>query len=329
MNKYNEIMSNVTVDPEMKSRIMSAVSKAIKEQDGGAAVTDLTDIRSDDIPETDNEPENSGEPVRKKARRIPIALITSIAAGLIVVIGAVLFFASYLNKSQAASETVKAHNSEVDMINNYIDSVVNGDSRDVYEATTTVADFTANAAQETEKEDVAGGRDPAGKKTLNVDNKNYAVSSGTYNTDATRLPGENEDVDYSQGIGNERIDMISRKIPFDLESTGSGKYADGSTKEVFFGENGEKLIIVTAQEDADVLKKVFPSNKSVAVAGTTPGGIAAELYYVPFGNVPKLGKDETTDKVNAAVFRKNGFKYLVVFSNTVTPDVLYGLIDVL
>lgn len=326
MNKYNEIMSNVTVDPEMKSRIMSAVSKAIKEQDGGAAVTDLTDIRSDDIPETDNEPENSGEPVRKKARRIPIALITSIAAGIIVVIGAVFFVASYLNKSKAASETVKAHNSEVDMINNYIDSVVNGDSRDVYEATTT-ADFTANAAQETEKVEAPDSKD----KTLSGDKKNYAISSGTYNvdTDTTRLPGEKEDVDYSQGIGNERIDTISRKIPFDLESTGSGKYADGSTKEVFFGENGEKLIIVTAQEDADVLKKVFPSNKSVAVAGTTPGGIAAELYYVPFGNVPKLEKNETTDKVNAAVFRKNGFKYLVVFSDTVTPDVLYGLIDVL
>ena len=38
-------MSNVTVDPEMKSRIMSAVSKAIKDQDnGGAEVTDLTEI---------------------------------------------------------------------------------------------------------------------------------------------------------------------------------------------------------------------------------------------------------------------------------------------
>ena len=26
--KYNEIMSNATVDPEMKSRVMAAVSKA-------------------------------------------------------------------------------------------------------------------------------------------------------------------------------------------------------------------------------------------------------------------------------------------------------------
>ncbi len=330
MNKYNEIMSNVTVDPEMKSRIMSAVSKAIKDQDGGAAVTDLTDIRSEDIPETDNEPDDSGEPVRKKARRIPVALITSIAAGLIVVIGAVLFIGAYLTKAKAAGTQVKEHNSEVAMVNDQIDSVIGANGGDVYEATTTVADLNG-AAAETEAEtpeDKAPGKNPA----LNIDNKNYAVSSGTYNLNpnsTTRLPGDKEDVDYSQGIGNERIDKISRKIPFDLESTGSGKYADGSTKEVFFGEGGEKLIIVTASEEADVLKKVFPSNKSVAVAVTTPGGLAAELYYVPFGNVPKLGKNETTDKVNAAVFKKNGFKYLIVFSDTVTPDVLYGLIDVL
>lgn len=329
LNKYNEIMSNVTVDPEMKSRIMSAVSKAIKDQDGGAAVTDLTDIRSEDIPETDNEPDDSGEPVRKKARRIPVALITSIAAGLIVVIGAVLFLGAYLTKAKAAETQVKEHNSEVAKVNDQIDSAIRANGGDVYEATTTVADLNG-AAADTEAEtpeDKDRGNNPA----LSIDNKNYAVSSGTYNLnpDTTRLPGDKEDVDYSQGIGNERIDKISRKIPFDLESTGSGKYADGSTKEVFFGEGGEKLIIVTASEEADVLKKVFPSNKSVAVAGTTPGGLAAELYYVPFGNVPKLGKNETTDKVNAAVFKKNGFKYLIVFSDTVTPDVLYGLIDVL
>ena len=307
-------MSNVTVDPEMKSRIMSAVSKAIKDQDGGAAVTDLTDIRSEDIPETDNEPDDSGEPVRKKARRIPVALITSIAAGLIVVIGAVLFINAYLTKAKAAGTQVKEHNSEVAMVNDQIDSAIGANGGDVYEATTTVADGAAADTEAETPEDKAPGKNPA----LNIDNKNYAVSSGTYNLNpnsTTRLPGEKEDVDYSQGIGNERIDKISRKIPFDLESTGSGKYADGSTKEVFFGEGGEKLIIVTASEEADVLK--------------TPGGLAVELYYVPFGNVPKLGKNETTDKVNAAVFKKNGFKYLIVFSDTVTPDVLYGLIDVL
>ena len=34
-------MNNVTVDPEMKNRIMGAVSAAIKEQSGSAVVTDI------------------------------------------------------------------------------------------------------------------------------------------------------------------------------------------------------------------------------------------------------------------------------------------------
>ncbi len=35
LNKYNEIMDRITVDPEMKSRVMGAVSAAIKDQANG------------------------------------------------------------------------------------------------------------------------------------------------------------------------------------------------------------------------------------------------------------------------------------------------------
>ena len=314
-------MSNVTVDPEMKSRIMSAVSKAIREQDGGAAVTDLTEIKSDTISETDNEPDTPEEPVRKKARKIPIAIISSIAAGLLVIMGVLFFFIRYMGVAKSAAETVKEHGGEAIEIDSVINEAIGGDGGAVYEATTAMETEDASSDDPRSKDDL----------TLSNDNKNYAVASGNKNitSGTTRLPGENEDVDYSQGIGNERIDKISRKLPFDLESTGSGKYTDGSLKEVFFGEGGEKVIVVTTYEDTDVMKKVFPSNKSAAVAGTTPGGISVELYYVPFGNVPKLGKGETTDKINAAVFKKNGYKYLVVFSDIVAPEVLYDLIDVI
>ena len=320
MNKYNEIMSNVTVDPEMKSRIMSAVSKAIREQDGGAAVTDLTEIKTDTIPETDTEPDTPEEPVRKKARKIPIAIISSIAAGLLVIMGVVFFFIRYMGVSKSAAETVKAHNEQADQVNSAIDNALGGDGGVVYEATEAMDTEDAGSEELENKDDLS----------TSGDNKNYAIASRDKNVTSgtTKLPGETEDVDYSQGIGNERIDKISRKLPFDLESTGSGKYTDGSLKEVFFGEGGEKVIVVTTYEDTDVMKKVFPSNKSAAVAGTTPGGISVELYYVPFGNVPKLGKGETTDKINAAVFKKNGYKYLVVFSDIVAPEVLYDLIDV-
>ena len=304
-------MSNVTVDPEMKSRIMSAVSKAIREQDGGAAVTDLTEIKTDTIPETDFEPDTPEEPVRKKARKIPIAIISSIAAGLLVIMGVVFFFIRYMGVSKSAAETVKAHNEQADQVNSAIDNALGGDGGVVYEATEAMDTEDAGSEELENKDDLS----------TSGDNKNYAIASRDKNVTSgtTKLPGETEDVDYSQGIGNERIDKISRKLPFDLESTGSGKYTDGSLKEVFFGEGGEKVIVVTTYEDTDVMKKVFPSNKSAAVAGTTPGGISVELYYVPFGNVPKLGKGETTDKINAAVFKKNGYKYRCVVTNNGAP----------
>ena len=59
LNKYNKIMSRVTVDPEMKSRVMSAVSNAIKENPDGAAVVT-------DIPESPK----AEAPAKKKAKKL-------------------------------------------------------------------------------------------------------------------------------------------------------------------------------------------------------------------------------------------------------------------
>ena len=327
MNKYNEIMSKVTVDPEMKSRIMSAVSQAIKDQaenpantdsngDGPFTVTDLTNINETktEIKETRTE-----ERPKRRFKAIPIAVISSIAAAVLVLLGVAWFFATYLNRAKAASTTVKDHNNKVENISMEIDSVISGD----YTPTEANSDSSPEPGAEATEGTTTAAEDNG--------NKNYAigVNSSTKTIDGTKLPGETEDVDYVSGIGNERIDKISRKLPFDLKSTGSGTYTDGSLKEVFMGENGEKVIVVTTFEGTDVLKKIFPSNKSVAVSGKTPGGIAVELYYVEFGNVPKLGKGETTTSVNAAVFMKNGYKYLIVYSEIVAPEVIYDLVDVI
>ena len=328
MNKYNEIMSKVTVDPEMKSRIMSAVSQAIKDQaenpantdsngDGPFTVTDLTNINETktEIKETRTE-----ERPKRRFKVIPIAIISSIAAAVLVLLGVVWFFATYLGAAKSASETVRSHNSKAEDVSMEIDAVLGGEN---------YAPTEANSDSSPEP----GADVTEGTTTTAEDNgnKNYSVgvNSSTKTIDGTKLPGETEDVDYVSGIGNARIDKISKKLPFDLKSTGSGTYSDGSLKEVFMGENGEKVIVVTTFEGTDVLKKVFPSNKSVAVSGTTPGGIAVELYYVEFGNVPKLGKGETTTNVNAAVFMKNGYKYLIVYSDIVAPEVIYDLVDVI
>ena len=328
MNKYNEIMSKVTVDPEMKSRIMSAVSQAIKDQaenpantdsngDGPFTVTDLTNINETktEIKETRTE-----ERPKRRFKVIPIAVISSIAAAVLVLLGVVWFFATYLGAAKSASETVRSHNGKAEDVSMEIDAVLGGEN---YAPTEANSDSSPEPGA-----DVTEGTTTAAEDN---GNKNYSVgvNSSTKTIDGTKLPGETEDVDYVSGIGNARIDKISKKLPFDLKSTGSGTYSDGSLKEVFMGEGGEKVIVVTTFEGTDVLKKVFPSNKSVAVSGTTPGGIAVELYYVEFGNVPKLGKGETTTNVNAAVFMKNGYKYLIVYSDIVAPEVIYDLVDVI
>ena len=324
MNKYNEIMSNVTVDPEMKSRIMSAVSQAIKDQSAAPDDTDgdkanVTDLTNKFV---DTREDREEKTVRKKARVIPIAVISSIAAALLVLIGVVWFFSRYLGAAKSASSTIAAHNSKVEDVSMEIDSVIGGGNN--YAENTAANDEAPEVAAETT---TAGGNQNI---SLGGD-RNYSISNvdKTKNITGTKLPGENEEVDYSEGIGNDRIDGISRKLPFELKGTGSGTYTDGSLKEVFMGENDEKVIVVTTYESTDVLKKVFPSNKSVSVAGTTPGGIAVELYYVPFGNVPKLEKGETTTNVNAAVFMKNGYKYLIVYSDVYAPEVIYDLVDVI
>ena len=82
-------MSNVTVDPEMKVRIMAAVSAAIREHPEQTVVTDIFD-------------EEDEPPVRRKARKTPIIVISSIAAGILVLAG-VFFVMRGLGSEKMAS----------------------------------------------------------------------------------------------------------------------------------------------------------------------------------------------------------------------------------
>ena len=110
-------MNNVTVDSEMKNRIMGAVSAAIKEQAGSAVVTDIPKdknrIESSDKKGQARKAEVKPAETRKKAKKTPIALISSIAAGVLVIAGA-LFVVNYLNKAQSASKSIDMHNDSVE-----------------------------------------------------------------------------------------------------------------------------------------------------------------------------------------------------------------------
>ena len=327
MNKYNEIMSNVTVDPEMKSRIMGAVSAAIKEQADSAKVTEIPKDKKP-VHESGNK---SGvrkaevKPVetRKKAKKTPIALICSIAAGVLVIAGA-LFVMQYLKTSEAASTTIQQHSAQVDSV--ALDTIANEN----YEET--VASLN-NGGVEAENPEAAtdGFLSGSSNYAATIDDERD-VNTKTVEIDITSRSTEDtvegDDTDASEVMGDARLDRISRALPFDLKGSGSGVFSDTITEEVFFGVNGEKVIVCSAPEGTDdLIKQVFHQTPAAGLDGTSPFGVPAKLYRVTFGNVTELAADETSSDVNAAVFVKNGKTYLIVFSDIQPAAVILKLVD--
>lgn len=330
MNKYNEIMNNVTVDPEMKNRIMGAVSAAIKEQSGSAVVTDIPKdkIRNENSGNKNQVRKAEVKPAqkRKKAKKTPIAIISSIAAGVLVIAGAV-FVVNYFHLGQnfrTSENTMKSVDTH--------SAALNTEAVDeVYEET--VAGFDNTVAEETTE----GATD--GILSINTGSSyNYSADqvSGTDNRDAenktiditvsTTLP--EEESDESEVMGDARLDRIARALPFDIKGSGSGVFSDSISEEVFFGVNGEKVLLCSAPEGTDdLIKQVFHQTPAEGVAATSPSGIQVTLYRVTFANVKDLTGEEVSADVNAAVFVKGGKTYLLVFSDAQPADVILGVVD--
>lgn len=330
MNKYNEIMNNVTVDPEMKNRIMGAVSAAIKEQSGSAVVTDIPKdkIRNDNSGNKNQVRKAEVKPAqkRKKAKRTPIAIISSIAAGILVIAGAV-FVVNYFHLGQnfrTSENTMKSVDTHSAALNT--EAV-----EEVYEET--VAGFDNAVAEETTE----GATD--GILSINTGSSyNYSADQvpGTDNREAenktiditvsTTLP--EEESDESEVMGDARLDRIARALPFDIKGSGSGVFSDSISEEVFFGVNGEKVLLCSAPEGTDdLIKQVFHQTPAEGVAATSPSGIQVTLYRVTFANVKDLTGEEVSADVNAAVFVKGGKTYLLVFSDAQPADVILGVVD--
>ena len=330
LNKYNEIMNNVTVDPEMKNRIMGAVSAAIKEQSGSAVVTDIPKdkIRNENSGNKNQVRKTEVKPAqtRKKAKKTPIAIISSIAAGVLVIAGAV-FVVNYFHLGQnfrTSENTMKSVDTH--------SAALNTEAVDeVYEET--VAGFDNAVAEETTE----GATD--GILSINTGSSyNYSADQvpGIDNRDAenktiditvsTTLP--EEESDESEVMGDARLDRIARALPFDIKGSGSGVFSDSISEEVFFGVNGEKVLLCSAPEGTDdLIKQVFHQTPAEGVAATSPSGIQVTLYRVTFANVKDLTGEEVSADVNAAVFVKGGKTYLLVFSDAQPADVILGVVD--
>ncbi|MBR4948723.1 MAG: hypothetical protein IKZ29_09195 [Clostridiales bacterium] len=309
MYKYNEIMSHITVDPEMKSRVMSAVSNAIKENPDGAAVVT-------DIPESPK----AEAPAKKKAKKTPIAIISSIAAAILVLAG-VMFVFKMMNNTKSAESTQRNHN-KVDSWNYAAADTQpaehGGDAEGTWDYD--LEDEIDKAVDGNVAEDTTTGND----KTYSSNASDITLGDDIY----TILPTRDKN-DYSTGMGDERLDIISRTLPFDLKGTGKGTFSSDISMEVFFGEQSQKVLLLAAPEGTDIIKQFDPSNKTTGTDGTTPAGTQVKYYRIVFGNVTELGKDETSSDINAALYNRDGMTYLLVFSDPQTPETIAALVDVI
>lgn len=337
--KYNEIMENAVVDPAMKSRIMSAVSASIREQALASATAEKAmdtaadmaayktaemsadktadkaadkaaskvEVKAatgneDKVKSQDSKAEVTELPSRRKAKKAPVVIITSIAAGLLVVAGVLFFGTTYLRKAKAASDSVSAHNAEVDYNNQAINEVLDGGGGGKkHEEAQAYSTTVGNAAAETE----------AAEETYSDDEKYpYAAETGN-----------------SEGMGDTRLDRITNALPFDLKGHGTGTYYDSIDEEVFFGVDGERMIILSSDDMTRLTSNLLSDQKDAGTDITTPGGTVIRLYRVVFGNVRALDKGETSTDVNAALFVKDGKAYLIIFSDPQSNEAIGKVAD--
>ena len=321
MVKYNEIMNNVSVDPEMKSRIMSAVSASIKEQSAKQGKK-TEPVRISEIPHGEIE-----APVKKKAKKTPIVIISSIAAGILVIAGVLFVFSRMNLKGTYSAEATMANAASADRSKLY-EAVAAGEmdyAEETEAAYENKSEETTNAVQSITGEYENDELEPGG-------NKNYTLNPNTaLDSDGTAFSYRSE----SERMGDERLETIAGTLPFELKGTGSGEFSDTITEELFFGNGGEKVVVFTAPEGTDLVNEVFHEIYDIfhqkqyeGFDGTTPGGLPVKFYRVPFGNVTELADGETSSDVNAAVFNKNGNTYLIVFSDIQPAEVIGAVIDI-
>ena len=311
LNKYNEIMDRVTIDPEMKSRVMSAVSTAIREQAEGAAI--VTEIHSGE------NSEYTKTRTGKKAKRTPIVVISSIAAAVVVLLGALFIFKLMSSGSAKYAEATK---------NNLTVDGANFAAAQQTEAALEMEETTSQLTLGYNDEAPQAGAERGGDGTDSGNNYYSVDTTSKGSTEDADLDMKNVTVDIStDGTKDDRVSNIGAALPFDLKGNGTGKLADGIITEVFLGEGGEKVVLYTADEGTNLVKNFDPSNKSAGQDAVSPMGTQVKLYRLAFGNVTDPVNGEASTEVNAALFTKNGNTYLLVFSDIQTVDIILGVVD--
>ena len=295
MNKYNEIMNGVTVDPEMKRRVMGAVSASIKEQSERVVVTDI--------------------PVRRKANRgRTVALISSIAAGVLVIAG-VIFVSGYLNRAKSASESIAAHNSKV--INLNLDGVIENAAADTQGSEDTQydsADSHGATYETTAATTTYGDTKSGGDKSISENN--YAITKKQpVRTDYKIATTDNRFLNDKWAMS------ITGAIPFTVKEYSRGKYGDKNIMLYQFTGDDKSFSIYETTDEA-AIKSELIGDAANGVKEVTTGGTEIELYSFTVGK-------GTNSKYSGAVFKKNGKYYLILSSELYDKNVFVTVTDLI
>ena len=281
LNKYNEYMSHIEVTDEMKARVLANVSKAIAEQKtDGAAKADVTPM-----------------PVARKKKPLPIAVIISIAASVLIVGGiAVMFLSGYMNSGSTYSSS-KAKNT------------------DTAEATVAAAgeyyvkDSLDGAAVDCEETE--GGNDDADEDSVEWDTEETTQVTTAETSSVTR-PVKGPDA----GIPDDNIQTL---LPDSSLETSTS--VENGTSIITFNAATNSGTLYIADEGVDLASTYLAGvtwNTSNSTTGVTEGGI-------PYALVNTNTPDVTT--FNAATFEHDGKTYLIVFDTPVPEESLRTVIE--
>jgi len=280
LNKYNEYMSHIEVTDEMKARVLANVSKAIAEQKtDGAVKADVTPM-----------------PVARK-KHLPIAVIISIAASVLIVGGIAVMFLSGTTSSGTMHSKAK-----------------NTDAAET--------SYAAAAAGEDYAVDSLAGNDSDCEETVcdSVEDGDDAVEWDTEETtqvttaetSSVTRPVKGPDA----GIPDDNIQTL---LPDSSLETSTS--VENGTSIITFNAATNSGTLYIADEGVDLASTYLAGvtwNTSNSTTGVTEGGI-------PYALVNTNTPDVST--FNAATFEHDGKTYLIVFDTPVPEESLRTVIE--
>ena len=289
-------MSHIRVDDDMHRRVMSAVSKALDEQN---AKEDKKLLSYEDVKERSSDyykehgPKAEVTPVRRKAKVSGIRII-SIAACCVLVAGGAFalaknFFGSSATKTASFETAANAVAGERDYGRN--DTAVEG-----------IKNETAAAANEDES------------KEEETTNKEIDAALGGENNAKTFAP--------QTKTANSNIRSY---LPFKVKTVGTSKYAEKNISSfVFTGEKGEKAILFYAPEGTDLIKNYYPKFKGDAALLQTEGG---QVFYAVDTSVGAKEQVGSTGPYDAVMWTKDGTVYMLSFNTKTDVAVFISLME--